>query len=199
MQRRQWAEEQAQLVDDARDAAEQQVAAANLEINRELEAAKTDIGATVEQLSSQIEDLPIETESRLMARRFVFLFLLAGLSFLHAQEPSETKADSRKTTTPFGKLPTLPFLPGGIGYFDRQIRAQFFNARSADIQKAIQEATGLKMNADLRYSEIDRKMANLSSEVGQTARRITSGNGARACSHDRSDAGRNRLHSKQHR
>ena len=37
----------------------------------------------------------------------------------------------------------------------------FFNARSADIQKAIKDATGLKIDADFRYSEVDKKMANL--------------------------------------
>jgi F-type H+-transporting ATPase subunit b len=42
---------------------------------------------------------------------------------------------------------------------------RFFNARSADIQKAIQDATGLKIEADFRYSEIDKRMANLPGEV----------------------------------
>ena len=53
--RREWAEEQGQLVDNARAAAEQQVAAAKEAIQRELEGAKSDIASTVEQLSSQIE------------------------------------------------------------------------------------------------------------------------------------------------
>ncbi len=54
--RREWAEEQGKLIDDARAAAEKQVAAAKLSINGELEAAKADIAGTVEQLSSQIEN-----------------------------------------------------------------------------------------------------------------------------------------------
>jgi F-type H+-transporting ATPase subunit b len=53
-QRRQWSEEQAKLVADARTAAEQQVAAAKLEIARELKSAKSDIGPAVDRLSSQI-------------------------------------------------------------------------------------------------------------------------------------------------
>ena len=52
--RRQWAEEQGQLVDAARSAAERQMAAAKVDIARELEGAKTDIGATVDRLSTQI-------------------------------------------------------------------------------------------------------------------------------------------------
>ena len=42
-QRRQWAEEQANLVAEARTAAEQQVAAAKLDIARELADAKSDL------------------------------------------------------------------------------------------------------------------------------------------------------------
>jgi len=53
-QRREWAEEQAKLVEEARTAAEQQVAAAKLEIAGELESAKSDIGPSVDLLSSQI-------------------------------------------------------------------------------------------------------------------------------------------------
>jgi F-type H+-transporting ATPase subunit b len=53
----------------------------------------------------------------------------------------------------------------GLGYFIWKSAPGFFNARSADIQRAIEEATGLKMQADLRYSEIDRKMATLPDEV----------------------------------
>ncbi len=56
VRRRQWADEQAELVADARAAAEKQVAAARLDIDKELEDAKSDIGAAVDQLSSQIEN-----------------------------------------------------------------------------------------------------------------------------------------------
>lgn len=52
-----------------------------------------------------------------------------------------------------------------LGYGLAKLAPRFFNARSADIQKAIKNATGLKLDADFRYSEIDRKMANLPAEV----------------------------------
>jgi F0F1-type ATP synthase membrane subunit b/b' len=53
-QRRQWAEEQAKLVEAARREAESRVAAAKLAIARELENAKSEIGPSVDRLSSQI-------------------------------------------------------------------------------------------------------------------------------------------------
>jgi F-type H+-transporting ATPase subunit b len=52
-----------------------------------------------------------------------------------------------------------------LGYALYRYSPRFFNARSADIQKAIKDATGLKLEADYRYSEIDRRMANLTEEV----------------------------------
>ncbi|MBV9762408.1 MAG: ATP synthase F0 subunit B [Acidobacteriaceae bacterium] len=53
----------------------------------------------------------------------------------------------------------------GLGYLIAKFAPRFFNARSADIQKAIQDSTGLKIEAEFRSSEIDRKMATLSDEV----------------------------------
>jgi F0F1-type ATP synthase membrane subunit b/b' len=55
-QRRQWAQEQARLVAEARAAAEQQVTAAKREIGKELEKAKSEIALSVDRLSSQIVD-----------------------------------------------------------------------------------------------------------------------------------------------
>ena len=53
----------------------------------------------------------------------------------------------------------------GFGYALVKLGPSFFNARSSDIQKAIKDATGLKIDADFRYSEIDKRMANLPGEV----------------------------------
>jgi F-type H+-transporting ATPase subunit b len=55
-QRRLWAEEQGKIVAAARTAAEEKVAAARLEIARELENAKADIGDSVSQISRRIVD-----------------------------------------------------------------------------------------------------------------------------------------------
>jgi F-type H+-transporting ATPase subunit b len=53
----------------------------------------------------------------------------------------------------------------GLGWLLAKYAPRFFNARSADIQKAIQDATGLRIEAEFRYSEIDRKMATLADEI----------------------------------
>lgn len=63
------------------------------------------------------------------------------------------------------KIANFLIFAGGLGYALARYAPRFFNARSSDIQKAIQDATGLKLEADYRYSEIDRKMASLAEEV----------------------------------
>ncbi len=52
-----------------------------------------------------------------------------------------------------------------LGYGIWKYAPAFFNARSEDIQRAIKDATGLKLQADFRHSEIDRKMATLPDEI----------------------------------
>jgi len=101
-----------------------------------------------------------------MPCRFLLLFFLASFGLLYAQEPANGEPQGEESNT-IWKIANFAIFAGGIGYAIFKYAPSFFNARSADIQKAIQEATGLKLNADLRYSEIDRKMANLSSEVGK--------------------------------
>ncbi|HEX4167601.1 MAG TPA: ATP synthase F0 subunit B [Bryobacteraceae bacterium] len=92
-----------------------------------------------------------------------FLCLATGQAF--AQEtPQETAALDR--IGPWKLINTAIFVLL-LGWFIAKQGPRFFNARSADIQKAIRDATGLKMDADLRYSEIDRRMASLSEEVNK--------------------------------
>ena len=63
------------------------------------------------------------------------------------------------------KLVNFAIFAAIVAYALVKFGPRFFNARSADIQKAIKDATGLKIEADFRYSEIDKRMANLPNEV----------------------------------
>jgi F-type H+-transporting ATPase subunit b len=110
-----------------------------------------------------------------MQRKRSTLALLAGLLFLplviHAQEAAPATGQSTEKQTQEAddtmkwKIVNFAIFAVGLGFMIVKTAPAFFNARSADIQKAIKEATGLKMEADLRYSEVDRKMANLAGEV----------------------------------
>ncbi len=95
------------------------------------------------------------------------LLLAAGVpggAQASAQEQAKSETAEQQNLTTWKLVNTALFavlLAWGIA----KTAPRFFNARSADIQKAIQDATGLKIQADFRYSEIDRKMATLSEEV----------------------------------
>ena len=105
----------------------------------------------------------------MIRRGLLPLFLLCGLalttgSLAFAQGPAAT--DAREEQREFNlHLANSILFAIGFGYLLWRVAPSFFNARSADIQKAIKDATGLKIQADFRYSEIDRKMATLPQEV----------------------------------
>jgi F0F1-type ATP synthase membrane subunit b/b' len=65
------------------------------------------------------------------------------------------------------KVANTLIFAAALGYLIAKTAPRFFNARSAEIQKAIQDATGLKIEAEFRSSEIDRKMATLAAEVNK--------------------------------
>ncbi len=92
------------------------------------------------------------------------LLLLVGASAVHAQEGQQRGAAEENSEMRWHIINTAIFA-AGLGFAIWKLAPAFFNARSVDIQRAIKEATGLKMQADLRYSEIDRKMATLPDEV----------------------------------
>jgi F0F1-type ATP synthase membrane subunit b/b' len=102
--------------------------------------------------------------------RFPRLCLVAGLLLCAvafqagAQIPNqqETAAIDRVT---LWKIANTLIFAAGLGYLIARYAPAFFNARSSEIQKAIQDATGLKIEAEFRSSEIDRKMAGLAEEV----------------------------------
>jgi F-type H+-transporting ATPase subunit b len=105
----------------------------------------------------------------LIRRRFLPFVLLCGLamttaSAAFAQGPAAKDVAEEQKEFNLHLANSILFAIG-FGYLLWRIAPAFFNARSADIQKAIKDATGLKIQADFRYSEIDRKMATLPQEV----------------------------------
>ena len=100
-----------------------------------------------------------------LLRRGAPLFVLALLSAsiaLAQETPQETVILDAVTRW---KIINFALFLIGLGYLIATFAPRFFNARSADIQKAIQDATGLRIEAEFRYSEIDRKMATLPDEI----------------------------------
>jgi F-type H+-transporting ATPase subunit b len=103
------------------------------------------------------------TAPRIRAFASIGTILLGAALQLCAQEtPQQTAAFDRITQW---KIVNTAIFAVLVGWFLWKFAPRFFNARSADIQKAIKDATGLKLEADYRYSEVDRKMASLGEEV----------------------------------
>ena len=95
----------------------------------------------------------------------VSLFFLLSAALAAAAQVYSPEQRSALDTVTIWKVVNTAIFAIGLGWIIAKYAPRFFNARSADIQKAIQDATGLKIEADFRYSEIDRKMATLSEEV----------------------------------
>ncbi len=97
------------------------------------------------------------------------LFICGSVYALGQESQSQQQADETAALDRVGKwkiINTALFV-AGMGWLIAKYAPSFFNARSSDIQKAIQNATGLKIQADFRYSEIDKKMANLAGEIAK--------------------------------
>jgi F0F1-type ATP synthase membrane subunit b/b' len=104
-----------------------------------------------------------EGRGRLALRGLQAMLFLFALSIqARAQESQEAGGHDDLGTW---KLINTAIFAALLIWFLAKYAPRFFNARSSDIQKAIKDATGLQIEADFRYSEIDRKMATLSEEV----------------------------------
>jgi F-type H+-transporting ATPase subunit b len=104
----------------------------------------------------------------------IALFGLLCLPVYSYSQETPQKDDSSSSSSESGgdenlglKWFNFAVLAAGLGYLAFKYAPAFFNARTDAIQKAIKDATGLKMDADFRSSEIDRKMATLSAEVSK--------------------------------
>jgi len=94
------------------------------------------------------------------------LVLFVGGLHAVAQESQHNQEEDANSNGKW-KLINTALFAALLAWFLAKNGPRFFNARSADIQKTIQDAMGLKIEADFRYSEIDRKMATLADEVAR--------------------------------
>lgn len=105
-------------------------------------------------------------------RRLLLLTLLAGVSLVsanaqerHSAHPYRNALQSNEDPLVVWKWIDFALLAGAIGYWAYRKGPAFFNARTEEIQRAIKDATGLKLDAEYRSSEVDRKMATLAVEI----------------------------------
>jgi F0F1-type ATP synthase membrane subunit b/b' len=93
----------------------------------------------------------------------VALFL--ALAQHSAAQPNSAQETAQLDSITRWKILNTLIFAIGLGYLIAKTAPAFFNARSADIRKAIEDATGLRIQAEFRSSEMDRKMAALPEEI----------------------------------
>lgn len=102
-------------------------------------------------------------------KRWGLMALLAGSLILpaHARQIEKAEQIEETETEKLAGWKWLNFglLALGLGYLFVKKAPAFFNARTEEIQKAIKDATGLKLDAEFRSSEIDKRMATLAQQV----------------------------------
>jgi F0F1-type ATP synthase membrane subunit b/b' len=94
----------------------------------------------------------------------VLPLLVVAAVHLGAQ-PTQAQERTQLDVVTKWKIANTALFAAFLGFLIWKYAPAFFNARSEAIQKAIEEATGLKIEAEFRYSEIDRKMARLPEEI----------------------------------
>jgi F-type H+-transporting ATPase subunit b len=105
-------------------------------------------------------------------RRLAFAALTLGLSLsvVLAQEKAEAKHESEAASEErleIWKWANFAILAAGLGYLAVKQGGPFFASRSAEIRKGITDAEALRKDADSRAAEVDRRLANLESDVKQ--------------------------------
>ena len=105
------------------------------------------------------------------------LVIAAGLAFGQheggaAEHKSEAAGHSEGAGEKHEEEPSMMWkwvnfliLAGGLGYLIGKNAPAFFKSRTEEIQKGIADATQMRKDADARAAEMDKRMANLESEI----------------------------------
>jgi F-type H+-transporting ATPase subunit b len=82
-----------------------------------------------------------------------------------AEAASETGGNQEKEPSIIWKWANFALLAGGLGYLVAKNAPAFFAARSKRIVQDISDAARLRAEAEARAAEVDRRLANLESEI----------------------------------
>jgi F-type H+-transporting ATPase subunit b len=96
---------------------------------------------------------------------FLALTLCLSLGIVMAQETAGAKDPEEGLE--IWKWANFAILAAGLGYLAVKQGSPFFASRSAEIRKGITDAEALRKDADARAAEVDRRLANLESDVKQ--------------------------------
>lgn len=109
-------------------------------------------------------------------KRFAWLLLI--LCFTATVRAAETSGEGGHGSLELWKWANFVVLAGGLGYLIGKHAGPFFAGRSRKIRKDMIEAGGQRQDAEARAAAVERRLANLESEIA--ALRGESRNEARA-------------------
>ena len=94
------------------------------------------------------------------------LAVLAPVRVAHAAEAaSESGGSQEKEPSEIWKWANFALLAGGLGYLIAKNAPAFFAARSKKIVQDIADAGKVRADAEARAADVDRRLANLESEI----------------------------------
>ena len=97
-----------------------------------------------------------------------------GLAQHSASQPEQLPAHQAEHggggRTDLWKWINFALLAGALGYFIAKKSGAFFGARSEQIRSGLAEAARLKQEAEARYAETERRLANISADIEQLRR-----------------------------
>jgi F-type H+-transporting ATPase subunit b len=93
------------------------------------------------------------------------LAVLAPVRYARAAEAPESAAHEEKEPSEVWKWANFAILAGGLGYLVAKNAPAFFAARSKKIVQDIGDAQKLREQSDARAADVDRRLANLDSEI----------------------------------
>jgi len=98
-----------------------------------------------------------------------FVVLAAAIPALAARQPAEGGEGAHHSE---GGDPDLPWkivnfvvLAGGLGYLIYKNAGKFFDSRTVEIRRGLEESARLKAKAEARYNEVDQMLAQIGGEI----------------------------------
>lgn len=82
-----------------------------------------------------------------------------------AEKAAEPASEGEHGGLELWKWANFAILAGGLGYLVKKNAGPFFSARSRQIRKDMIEAEDLRKQAEARAAEVDKRLANLESEI----------------------------------
>lgn len=97
--------------------------------------------------------------------RILVLAGCCGITLAAQRGETQQHGESGDRTT-LWKLGNFVILAGIAGYFIYKKGGPFFAGRTAEIRRGLTEAARLKAEAEARYAEVERRLADLGAQVG---------------------------------